>query len=96
MQVLEEANDPQLTTELAQFNIEANLDPLVFGGDCLTQMEAGLNRIIKKVRDAAAKMSLMRLACATTPIPEAPIEVRRRGDRAPMAPHAAELQAQRL
>ncbi len=55
MQVLEEANDPMLTTELAQFNIEANLDPLLFGNDCLSQMEKGLTGIIGKVRNAAAK-----------------------------------------
>ena len=31
MQVLEKLDDPRLTTELAQFNIEANLNPRVFG-----------------------------------------------------------------
>ena len=30
-EVLETANDPRLTTELAKFNLEANLSPQVFG-----------------------------------------------------------------
>jgi hypothetical protein len=39
LKVLEELKDPHFTTELAQFNLEFNLDPVVFGDDCLRRME---------------------------------------------------------
>lgn len=42
MEVLERAGDPRLTTEIARFNLEANLCPLEFGGDCLRRLEAEL------------------------------------------------------
>jgi hypothetical protein len=38
-QVLETAKDERLTTEIARFNIEANLTPLDFTGDCLSKLE---------------------------------------------------------
>lgn len=41
-EILEELNDPHFTTELAQFNLEFNCDPLVFSDDCLSQLEAQL------------------------------------------------------
>jgi len=40
MEVLEHLTDhPWVETELAQFNLEVNLTPRVFSGDCLSQME---------------------------------------------------------
>ena len=39
LKVLERVHDPRLTTELAQFNLEANLSPRLFGGSCLRDME---------------------------------------------------------
>src|SRR2546423_6578814 len=33
-EVLERAGDPRLTTEIAKFNLEANLTPQLWGGDC--------------------------------------------------------------
>ena len=50
MQLLEQVDDPRLTTELARYNIEANLDPQIFGGDCLRRMEAELNDVVDTVR----------------------------------------------
>src|SRR5436853_243272 len=35
MEVIEQAADPRLTTEIGKFNLEANLTPLEFRGDCL-------------------------------------------------------------
>jgi CBS domain-containing protein len=52
-QVLERIADPHFVTEIAQFNLEINLDPLVFTGDCLSEMERQLNRMIDKARAAA-------------------------------------------
>jgi len=56
MEVLEEANDRRLTTEIGRFNLEANLTPRDFSGKCLGAMEHELNWILKKVRDAARKL----------------------------------------
>ena len=35
VEVIEEARDGRLTTEIGKFNLEANLTPRYFGGDCL-------------------------------------------------------------
>ena len=40
MEVLEELDDGHFTTELGKFNLEANLDPLAFGGDCAPDGDA--------------------------------------------------------
>src|SRR5690606_297581 len=53
-EVLATANDPRLTTELAKFNLEANLTPQTFGGKCLSNLEAELNDVIAVARKAAA------------------------------------------
>ncbi|MEM7040238.1 MAG: CBS domain-containing protein, partial [Bacteroidota bacterium] len=49
--VLGELTDPHFTNELSQFNLEINLDPQVFTGDCLTKME-------KQVRDCLKTLSV--------------------------------------
>ena len=54
MQILEKMNDDRLTTELAQYNLEANLAPQVFGGDCLRRMEDELQGLVDSVRAEAA------------------------------------------
>src|SRR5918998_513276 len=36
-EVLRRVNDPRLTTEIARFNLEANLTPLELSGDCLSR-----------------------------------------------------------
>lgn len=53
MEVLERAQDPRLTTELARFNLEANLTPQVFNSSCLRRMEDELNELLGVARDAA-------------------------------------------
>jgi CBS domain-containing protein/gamma-glutamylcysteine synthetase len=54
-EVLAEVDDPHFTPELARFNLEFNLDPLIFGGTCLQQMENELNRLLEKTREAAER-----------------------------------------
>lgn len=54
-QVIEAINDPHFTTELAKFNMEINLDPLILGADCLRLMESRLDRFLATLRDAAEK-----------------------------------------
>lgn len=53
MEVLERAQDPRLTTELARFNLEGNLTPQVFNSSCLRRMEDELNEVLGVARDAA-------------------------------------------
>ncbi len=55
-EVLDRLDDPRITHELALFNLEANLDPLPFGGDCLSRMEQGLREILEIVREAALEV----------------------------------------
>jgi CBS domain-containing protein/gamma-glutamyl:cysteine ligase YbdK (ATP-grasp superfamily) len=52
-EVLERASDPRLTTELARFNLEANLSPHRFGGTCLRQLEQELEDVVSLARRAA-------------------------------------------
>src|SRR5688572_4106544 len=55
LSVLEHANDHRLTTEIARFNLEANLTPSRLTGDCFSRMEQELDELIDRARDAAAK-----------------------------------------
>jgi CBS domain-containing protein/gamma-glutamyl:cysteine ligase YbdK (ATP-grasp superfamily) len=55
MEVLKSANDPHFTTEVALFNLEMNLDPVVWGGDCFSQMEKQLLGLLQQARVAAAE-----------------------------------------
>jgi gamma-glutamyl:cysteine ligase YbdK (ATP-grasp superfamily) len=52
-EVIESAKDPRLTTEIARFNIEANLTPRVFTGDCLRRMHAEIEEVVGLVREGA-------------------------------------------
>src|SRR5215475_8169829 len=54
-EVIDEAKDGRLTTEIGRFNLEANLTPREFGGTCLRQMEAELHEITDVVRRATQK-----------------------------------------
>lgn len=53
-EVLASAKDGRLTTEIGKFNLEANLTPRGFSGDCLRLMEDELYEVIGTVRDAAS------------------------------------------
>jgi len=55
LEVLEAVDDPDFTTELGLFNIEFNLMPYHFGGDCLREMQAELEQKLEKARAAAAR-----------------------------------------
>lgn len=46
-------DDAAFTTELARFNLETNLRPQVFGGDCLSRMEGELRGFLTRARDVA-------------------------------------------
>src|SRR3984893_14499484 len=52
-EVLKRANDARLTTEIARFNLEANLTPLTLAGSCFSQMEQELQELITLARKSA-------------------------------------------
>ena len=54
-EVMNEARDGRLTTEIGRFNLEANLTPRAFTGSSLRAMETELNEILDVVRAAARK-----------------------------------------
>ncbi|MEE8584757.1 MAG: glutamate-cysteine ligase family protein, partial [Acidobacteriota bacterium] len=58
MEVLEELNHPDFTTELARFNLEFNLEPLEFGSDCLSRLESQLNSHLQLLREAASRQEV--------------------------------------
>ena len=53
LRLLDKIDDPHFTTELGLFNLEVNLDPLLFGGDCLSRIESQLNDLLGKLHAAA-------------------------------------------
>ncbi len=55
MEVLEELDDPHFSTEHSQYNMEINLDPLVFNADCLSAMEKNLHGYLSHLRGVVAK-----------------------------------------
>ncbi len=55
LKMLENIEDYRFTTELAIFNLEFNLEPLVYGGNCLGEMERSINELVEVARGAAAE-----------------------------------------
>src|SRR6185436_4420646 len=53
MEVLKNANDHRLTTEIGKFNLEANLSPRPLCGPGLREMEGELSELIAVARRAA-------------------------------------------
>lgn len=56
LEVLNGIDDPRLNTEIARFNLEANLTPLVITGPCFTRMRAELDEMMTKLRERAAQL----------------------------------------
>jgi len=56
LDVLRQANNPRLTTEIARFNLEANLSPLALNENCFSRMEQELQQVIAVARDSAASV----------------------------------------
>src|SRR5687768_6911399 len=52
--VLKHASDARLTTEIARFNLEANLTPVELTGNCFSRMEQELNELIALACNSAA------------------------------------------
>ena len=58
MELLEKLNNDAFTTELAQFNIEANLDPKPFKGDCFSSLENEIDGLLDYLRKIANDMDV--------------------------------------
>ena len=56
VELLEGVNDSRITTEIARFNLEANLSPQVIAGSCFTLMEQELNELLSTTRNRAAEL----------------------------------------
>src|ERR1044072_1375859 len=54
LEVLKQANDARLTTEIARFNLEANLSLLKLENNCFSRMEQELSELIELARSSAA------------------------------------------
>ena len=52
-EVIEAVADPRLTTEIARFNLEANLTPRTLAGDCFRRMEEEIGEVVGLVREGA-------------------------------------------
>ncbi|HYJ46186.1 MAG TPA: glutamate-cysteine ligase family protein [Pyrinomonadaceae bacterium] len=52
-EVLGRVNDPRLTTEIARFNLEANLTPQELTGSCFSRMEREVEEVIELTRASA-------------------------------------------
>jgi len=55
--LLEALGDDHYTTELAQFNLELNVDPVTLRDDCFTQLEGALVRYLTRANRAAHRLS---------------------------------------
>ncbi len=58
LKALELVNDPHFTTELGLFQLECNLDPQLFGGDCFRRMEHQLSGLLGQLRRAIGPAGL--------------------------------------
>ena len=55
LEVLKEINDEHFTTEIGNYNLEINLDPLELKDDCFSVLANQLKGYIEKAKNAAAK-----------------------------------------
>ena len=57
LEILERVEDDRFTTELGQFNLEANLSPQTMTGDCLRRMERELEEVYAQARKTAKEVN---------------------------------------
>ncbi len=51
--ILKQIDDSHFTTELARYNLEINLDPVVLSGDCFSEVEHQLTSLLNKAHGVA-------------------------------------------
>lgn len=67
LKLLEDLPASHFVTELALFNLEANLTPLPLSGRSFSQMEAELVRLLAQAREVAARRSTQIVLCGILP-----------------------------
>ncbi|GAB4224479.1 MAG: glutamate-cysteine ligase family protein [Acidobacteriota bacterium] len=67
LELLDALDDPHFTTELALFNLEANLDPLELTGDALARLEASLGGLVERAGRAAERLGVRCLMTGILP-----------------------------
>lgn len=55
LEILKDIDDDHFTTEIGNYNLEANLDPIELKGDCFSNLHKQLNTLLNKAKKAAAK-----------------------------------------
>ena len=56
MEVLDRLEGDAFTTELARFNLEINLDPMMLDGACFTALQVSIEELLDRVRAAAGEV----------------------------------------
>ena len=62
LEILDKIEDERFTHELGLFNMEANLSPLEYGGDCLRKLEAETNEVMTIARSHAESAASSKIA----------------------------------
>ncbi|MAW73065.1 MAG: hypothetical protein CME11_02275, partial [Gemmatimonadetes bacterium] len=55
MEVLERLDGEAFTTELARFNLEMNVEPMILGGACLSTLQESIEELLDMARGAASE-----------------------------------------
>ena len=55
MEVLDRLDGEAFTTELARFNLEMNLEPIMLGGGCFSALQGKIEELLGMVREAASE-----------------------------------------
>ncbi len=67
LEILAKLNNPSFTTELAKFNLEVNLDPVPFKGNCFSAIEDELRGHMNNLQQAALEFDAMPLLTGILP-----------------------------
>jgi CBS domain-containing protein/gamma-glutamylcysteine synthetase len=67
LEILEKANNPYFTSELAKYNFEINLEPLEFKHKCLSQMESNISKHIAEVEKVASEFGVHTILAGILP-----------------------------
>lgn len=57
-ELLPKLEDPRFTTELALYNLEANLDPIPFSGACLAELERALQGAVDRLAEVGKALRI--------------------------------------
>lgn len=54
LEILKSVDDPHFTTEIGNYNLEINLDPIILEGKCFSSLHEDLKNLLEKAKAAAA------------------------------------------